>query len=155
MMSFESAYSARNCIERLRHATERFEVVSRSLGDIADDFLKYDSLSQGKPVEQILIDMANKLPEPFLVRALAEEGLALIEQIEWEAYIYKHSPEASRKPDQSSALSAVAEAVQEQKAFLEQTIDKMNSLIQLAMDAPNQLSDIVASLKNALESKTE
>ena len=84
-MSSESAFSTRNCIDRRQQAYERFEMVRRSLGDMADNF--YDSLLQGKPVEQILLVMADKLPEPLLVRALAEEGLALIEQITWEVYI--------------------------------------------------------------------
>lgn len=154
-MATESAFSTRNCIERFRHAYERFEVVRRSRGDMADDFLNNDSLSQGKPVEQILLHMADRVPEAPLARALAEEGLALIEEITWEMYILDHTREASRIPDQLSALTKLAKAVQAEKPALEQTIEQMNSLIQMTVDAGKQCTDIVASLKNALESKTE
>lgn len=144
-MSSESAFSTRNCIERLRHATERFEVVRRSLGDMADDF-EHDFL-QGEPWEKIPLLMAEKVPEAPLVRALAEEGLALIEQITWETDICKHSPEASRMSDQLSALTELTKSVQAEKALLERMVEQMNSLIQTTMDAEKQLTDFAASLK--------
>ena len=150
-MTIASAFTPTKCIERLRHAYERYGVVRRSLGDMADDFLRYDSL-QGKPLEQILLHMADTLPEPLLVRALAKEGLSLIEQITWEVYICENSPEFSRKPEQSSALTALANAVQAEKPFMEQTIEQMNSLIQLSMDAPDRME---VALKNALKSETK
>ena len=152
-MSSESAFSTRNCLERLRQASERFEVVSRSPGDMADDFLQYNSL-QGEPFDQAL-QMHDKLPEALLVRALAKEGLEIIEQITWETYICKHSPEAARIADRLSALTELAKSWEAERADLERTIEHMNSLIQITMDAEKQLTDFAASLKNASESKTE
>ena len=149
-MFSESAFSTENCIKRLREAYERLEVVRHSLDSIADDFLE----SYSKPLEQ-LAQMADKLPELVLIRALAQEGLALIEQITWEAYICENSLKDSGMQNQSLTLSELAKSVQAHREFLEWTIERMNSMIQMTMDTSEQMADIVASLKNTLDSKPE
>ncbi|MBI3895472.1 MAG: hypothetical protein HY313_06035 [Acidobacteria bacterium] len=99
--------------------------------------------------------MADELPQALLVRALAKEGLELIEQITWETYILEHSQEAARLREQLPVLTKLVKTVEAEKPFFQQTIEKMNSIIQLIMDAPKELSDIMAPLKSSLKSNPE
>ena len=150
-MNLKSAFSLRNSTERLLSAKQRLEAVCCSLGNMADDFLQYESL-KGAPWDEIL-QAHEKLPEALLARALAREGLELIEQVRWETYICKHRPEASQNPDQLSALNALTESVESEAPFLERTREQMNALIEAIMGAEKRLTDIAGALESGLKPK--
>ena len=149
----ESAFTSQNCTRRLLAAKERFDTVCRFLGDMADDFLQYESIG-GEPWDQI-VQMHAKLPEALLARALAKEGLELIEQVQWEAYICKHNPETSLNRDQLKVHTTIAETMQAEGPGLEQTRHQMNTLIESAMDAEKRLTDIAAALKRGLNPESQ
>ena len=120
---------------------------------MADDFLQYESIG-GEPWDQI-VQMHAKLPEALLARALAKEGLELIEQVQWEAYICKHNPETSLNRDQLKVHTTIAETMQAEGPGLEQNRHQMNTLIESAMDAEKRLTDIAAALKRGLNPESQ
>ncbi|MFQ5853826.1 MAG: hypothetical protein ACE5JU_24980, partial [Candidatus Binatia bacterium] len=80
--------------------------------------------------------MADELPVYLLSRSLAEEGLALIEQIRWEAKILDIEVQRSSSVDASNLADAATKlkswaASQEEK--FEQFRDQSNRLIQIIM----------------------
>lgn len=133
-MSGSEAFSIENRRRRLQEASERLNELCVSLANFADEFL--NPLTKTGATTEIIEKMADTMPETLLVRALAEEGIALIEQIRWEAYILGVEEGRPSSAD-TSKLTVAAQKVKSWADSLEEqfmlTRDQMNQLLQTVM----------------------
>jgi hypothetical protein len=82
-MNKENPFEAAACFARVRQASERLNEIFTSLAEIGRAF-ENTTVPETKSVEQAEI-LLDRLSEHLLARALAEEGLALIDQITSES----------------------------------------------------------------------
>ncbi len=143
------------CWERLEESFRRYSVVCSSLGRLAEAFEKTPEF-KGDAFEAPA-HMVGALPDALLVRAIAEEGLALGEQITWEAHLIEGDEELVKLSERSRVLSFLQKAkseVESRKAWFEQTCAQMNKIIGVTMDAAGALKDVAGRLRS-LDDKKE
>src|SRR5438067_7849554 len=97
-------FSIENSRRRLKEAAERLDEVDRSVTNLADEFGK--PVDETEDIETTARRMADELPVYLLSRSLAEEGLALVEQIRWEAKILDIEVQRSSSVDASTLAEA-------------------------------------------------
>jgi len=151
-MTNRDSFSADSYLERIQQAFERFHAVCEALNNMQQAFGNTLQVS-GEPLEQML-KMLDTLSENLVARALAEEGLALIDQIISEIQTYQRN----RKPGEntvSAGAAAVLEKVQAtlntQKEDLERFRDLQNEIIQSAMKSVQEIEKLVKKIKNSKE----
>ncbi|MBI3990036.1 MAG: hypothetical protein HY347_10530 [candidate division NC10 bacterium] len=113
-MSIDYPFRAQACLQRIRRAIERFDEVSTALAGIGRAFedtpeLRIEStgIQSVEEVTEVATRMLDMLSHNLLARALAEEGLAIIDQIASEISICKKDPEVGKNRDLARAIETV------------------------------------------------
>jgi hypothetical protein len=152
-MNRHPAFGAVNAYERLKHAFGRYTKLCGVLGELAEAFENFPELS-GNAFD-MPAQMVATLPEVLLARALAEEGLALVEQITWDAHLIEEDRQLAHLPDRSDMLTSlqkIKSEVESRKPSFELMKEQMNNMIEITMTAAATLSKLGASLRPLLES---
>ncbi len=151
-MSRHSAFKGTRCFDRIQDAMNRFMAVSAELAEIGAAFQDTPDFSD-KPPEDVALEIANTLPGSIVGRALANEGLSLIEQIEWEIHIFKQDAEVTSLANYSELAATMDKSksfLETRKPELEQFRNGMNHLIQMATETPKRLEDYAQKIEQVL-----
>ncbi len=104
-MNKRNPFEASACFARVSRTAERLNEVFAALGEIGRAFENTPARKiESAEKVAILFDM---LSENLLARALAEEGLALIDQIASETSISKRDPQVAKTPKLQRAVQAL------------------------------------------------
>lgn len=138
--------------ERLKQAFKRYSEVCTALGELAEPFENTPDLQGeafGKPAQMMAM-----LPDALLVRALAEEGLALVEQISWDAYLIEEDNQIAKLPDRAEllkSLQTIKSEVEPRKRLFELTKQQMDNIVEVTLTAANALGKLGKSLGQLIE----
>lgn len=161
-MSRQNAFDATSCFRRGGQAMRRLNEVFDGIADIGRAFqtppdpkiesVKDVDLRSGfVELREIGLWFLARASEHLLARALAEEGLALIDQIESEVSIFNRSPEISESADLSRAaevLASIQNTVGSRKSELEKFLEQNEQAIQSAMTRVQQIETAMGELAN-------
>ena len=155
-MNKRNPFEASACAARVHRTLERLNEVFAALGEIGHAFEDTPALKT-ETVEEVAI-LLDMLSENLLARALAEEGLALIDQIASEITIFKRDPLVVKTPELQHAVQRIEsqkESIDARRGELEEFRVSQEQIIETTMRNVRGIQGTLESAAGLLKKEME